>query len=68
MNSHMDIAVKNSKKIKEYQKLFADAYGNSNITQDEILRTIAAFERTIVSRKSGFNTFMEGDSTQLSNK
>lgn len=68
MNSHMDIAVKNIKKIKGYNKLFIDAFGEGKISQDKILKAIATFERTIISRKSKFDKFIEGDSTQLSDK
>jgi len=68
MNSHMDIAVTNIKKIKGYEKLFEDSYGNREITQDKILKAIATFERTIISKKSRFDRFIEGDSSKLSNQ
>jgi cytochrome c peroxidase len=68
MNSHMDIAVKNIQKIEGYRKLFDSAYGQGKITEDKILKAIATFERTVVSRKSRFDKFIEGDSTQLSNQ
>lgn len=68
MNNHMDLAVKSIKKIKGYKQLFQEAYGDDKITEDKILKAIATFERTIVSRKSRFDKFIEGDSTQLSNK
>lgn len=67
MNSHMDIAVKNIQKIEGYKKLFVSAYGDPNVTEDKILKAIATFERTVVSRKSRFDKFIEGDSTQLNN-
>jgi len=68
MNSHMDIAVNNIKKIKGYEKLFEDSYGSKEITQDKILKAIATFERTIISKKSRFDKFIEGDSTKLTNQ
>jgi len=68
MNSHMDIAVTNIKKIKGYEQLFEEAFGDKKIDQDRILKAIATFERTIFSRKSRFDRFIEGDSTKLTNK
>lgn len=68
MNSHMDIATTNIKKIKGYEKLFEEAYGDKKIDQDQILKAIATFERTVVSKKSRFDKFIEGDSTKLSNQ
>ena len=68
MNNHMDIAVKTIKKIKGYQPLFKEAFGDEKVTEEKIFKAIATFERTVVSRKSRFDKFIEGDSTQLSNK
>ncbi|MFH7000350.1 cytochrome-c peroxidase [Flavobacterium sp. FlaQc-57] len=68
MNNHMDIAVKNIQKIEGYKKFFYSAYGEEKVTEEKILKAIATFERTVVSRKSRFDKFIEGDSTQLSDK
>ncbi|HRB71676.1 cytochrome c peroxidase [Flavobacterium sp. WV_118_3] len=68
MNNHMDIAVKTIKKIKGYQPLFEKAFGDGKVTEEKIFKAIATFERTVVSRKSRFDKFIEGDSTQLSDK
>lgn len=68
MNNHMDIAVKNIQKLEGYKKFFKSAYGDEKVTEEKILKAIATFERTIVSRKSRFDKFIEGDSTQLSDK
>ncbi len=68
MNSHVDIAIKKIRKIKGYKPLFTEAFGDDKITEDKIFKAIATFERTVVSRKSRFDKFIEGDSTQLSDK
>lgn len=68
MNNHMDIAVKNIQKIEGYKKFFNSAYGDEKVTEEKILQAIATFERTVVSRKSRFDKFIEGDTTQLSDR
>ena len=68
MNHDIKKAVKDIKKIKGYKKLFADAFGTETITEDRILKAIATFERTVVSKKSRFDKFIMGDSTQLNDQ
>jgi cytochrome c peroxidase len=48
-------------KIKAYQQLFKDAYGTTDISTPKIVEALAAFQKTIVSRKSRFDKFLEGD-------
>ena len=67
MNHQMEIAVEDIKTIKGYQEFFKKAFGEEEVTKDKILDAIITFERTIVSRKSKFDKFIEGDSTQLDN-
>ncbi|MGX5820908.1 cytochrome-c peroxidase [Chitinophaga lutea] len=47
--------------VKAYRQLFKDAYGTDKITTDRIVEALADFQRTIASRKSRFDKFMEGD-------
>jgi len=68
MANHVDVAVKTIKKIKGYQPLFKEAFGDDEITEDRIFKAIATFERTIVSRKSRFDRFVEGDEKQLTDQ
>lgn len=49
-----------------YRVQFADAFGPNAITEANIGRAIAAFERTIVANDSPFDQFMRGDQTALS--
>jgi cytochrome c peroxidase len=68
MNFHIDLATKRLNKIKGYRSYFKKAFGKEKVTQEEILKAIATFERTLISPKSRFDKFISGDSTQLSNK
>ncbi|WP_281231516.1 cytochrome-c peroxidase [Flavobacterium gelatinilyticum] len=68
MNFHIDLATKRLNKIKGYKPYFKKAFGKEKLTQEEILKAIATFERTLISPKSKFDKFIEGDSTQLTNK
>lgn len=68
MNHDIKKAVKKIKKIKGYKPLFKEAFGDEQITNDRIMKAIATFERTVVSKKSRFDKFIEGDSTQLTDQ
>ncbi|MEN2401354.1 cytochrome c peroxidase [Flavobacterium sp. MC2016-06] len=68
MNFHIDLATKRLNKIKGYKPYFKKAFDKEKLTQEEILKAIATFERTLVSPKSKFDKFVAGDSTQLSDK
>ena len=68
MNFHIDLATKRLNKIKGYKPYFQKAFGKEKLTQTEILKAIATFERTLISPKSRFDKFVAGDSTQLTNK
>ncbi len=58
MNTH-DLPVK-FHKIKAYRQLFKDAYGTDKITFDQIGHALASFERTLTSRRSRFDEFLDG--------
>lgn len=68
MNFHIDLATKRLNKIKGYKPYFKKAFGKEKLTQEEILKAIATFERTLISPKSKFDKFVAGDSTQLTNR
>ncbi len=55
------------KKIKGYLRLFDSAYGDPGIDPDRIAGALAAFERTIISRKSRFDEFLSGKHRVLTN-
>lgn len=49
-----------------YKPMFKDAFGDDTINLVRILKAIATFERTIVSRKSRFDVFVKGNKEALS--
>lgn len=55
-------------KIKGYQTLFKNAYGTDKISFDHIAHALAAFQRTISSRQSRFDRFMNGEYNMLSDQ
>ena len=49
-----------------YKKLFNEAYGEGEITKENLANAIAEFERTLVSKGSDYDRFTAGDKTALS--
>lgn len=68
MNFHIDLATKRLNKIKGYKTYFKKAFGKEKVTQSDILKAIATFERTLISPKTKFDKFIAGDSTQLTDQ
>lgn len=61
-----DSIIARLKKIPEYESLFTQAFGAPNsISQDNIVKAIAAFERTILSTNSSYDQYVRGDLTAL---
>ena len=54
--------------IPGYPPLFEKVYGDKRINLDRILDAIAAFERSIASRRSRFDDFVNGKYKQLSDE
>src|SRR5262245_3116417 len=52
-------------KIPGYQTMFAKAYPGEPIGEDTVAKAIAAFERTVVSRDSRFDRWVEGDRSAI---
>jgi cytochrome c peroxidase len=52
--------------IRGYAPLFAAAFGDSAVTFDRITKSIATFERTILSGNSRYDRFNAGDKNALS--
>ena len=51
--------------FKGYKPMFKEAFGDDSISLDRILKAIATFERTIVSKKSRFDIFVKGNKEAL---
>jgi parallel beta-helix repeat protein len=68
MNQDPEELVRELKVIPEYVQLFTQAFGGSGgsaVTFDNVTFAIAAFERTLLSDNSPFDTYAAGDSTAL---
>ncbi|CAA9198726.1 cytochrome-c peroxidase [Flavobacterium collinsii] len=68
MNMEAKSLAKKLKKIKAYPVLFQNAFGNSEVTYEKILQSLAVFQKTILSKRSRFDAFIDGDYTQLSDQ
>ncbi len=53
---------------KGYRDLFREAYGSEEIDNDKIFSALADFQRTITSRRSRFDEFLDGKHTVLTDK
>lgn len=52
--------------IPEYVQRFERAFGPGPLTEQNLARAVASFERTLVTRMSSFDRFMAGDDGALS--
>jgi cytochrome c peroxidase len=68
MHQDMKVLPKKLRKIKGYKELFAAAFGNDKITSEQIFKSLADYQRTIVSRKSDFDRFLEGNKNALTDQ
>jgi len=48
------------KAIPEYRRLFKEAYGRNDFALSEVLTALASFQRTLTSRRSRFDEFLDG--------
>ncbi|MEI9810986.1 MAG: cytochrome c peroxidase [Bacteroidota bacterium] len=68
MHHDMQALPRNLRNIKGYAALFDSAYGDPGIDPDRITGAIAAFERTVISRRSKFDDFLTGKRNALNNE
>ncbi len=66
MNLPMHIAVDRLKQVPSYQTWFKRVFGSSGITDENIKKAIATFERTVVSGQAPFDSWIEGDESAIS--
>lgn len=59
---------KELKKIKGYTPLFSKAYGDGKISENRILKALAVYQQTIVSRKADFDYFLDGNQKRMSDQ
>jgi cytochrome c peroxidase len=56
---------KNIRSIGEYRTLFKEVFGNEDCSLDQIAKSIATFERTILSGNSPYDRYKAGDKSAL---
>ena len=54
--------------IKGYREMFKEAYGTERIEFTHIEQALATFQRTLTSRRSRFDRFLDGEYKQLSDQ
>jgi len=65
MNLPISEAVTRLKAVPDYVQWFKDVFGNQGITAENIKKSIATFERTIVTGQAPFDKWVEGDESAL---
>jgi len=66
MNQNLEELVLELTAVPEYVDRFKKVFGPSGITAENIAKSLAVFERTIVSKNSAFDRYMEGDKKAIS--
>lgn len=54
--------------IPEYQRLFAQSYGQDEITDAQLADALASFQSTLIANNSPFDRWMRGDSAAMSER
>jgi len=68
MNFHLSLAVDRISKVNGYKTMFKEAFRDTIITDSNIRKAIATYERTIVSESTKFDRFIEGESDLYSDE
>jgi cytochrome c peroxidase len=68
MNQNLDFMEEEIRSVPEYVAGFTAVFGDSDITRGRIAMAIASFERSLVSRNSPLDRFLDGDKNALSSE
>jgi len=66
MNMELTKLVPKLKAIPAYNDLFVNAFGDEDWSMPEVMEALAAFQRTLTSRRSRFDEFLDGNYNVLS--
>jgi len=66
MNQNLDFLEEEIRSVPEYVEAFRKVFGTEDVTRERIAMAIAAFERSLVSRNSPLDKYLNGDKTALS--
>lgn len=62
-----DIGIKRIQKLPAYKDAFEKVFGKKNsLTIDNVVKAIAAYERTLITENSPFDRYMKGDKKAIS--
>ncbi|WP_417886631.1 cytochrome-c peroxidase [Zunongwangia sp.] len=68
MNFHINLASEDIAKIEGYKALFKAAFGDKTVSKERIQKAIATYERTIVSGRTRFDRFIDGESKMFTDQ
>lgn len=68
MDMNLTQLIPKLKAIPGYRKMFEEAYGDEDFSMPEVMKALAAFERTLQSRRSRFDEFLDGKYTALTDQ
>lgn len=68
MNMDLTKLIPKLKAIPGYRQMFFDAFGEEDFSMPEVMKAIASFERTLQSRRSRFDEFLDGKYNALSDQ
>jgi len=54
--------------IKEYRRLFNDAFGDSTVTIEKVTKALATYERTLITPNSPFDRFARGETNAMTER
>lgn len=60
MNMELTKLIPKLKAIPAYRKLFEEAFGDEDFSMPEVMKALAEFQRTLWSRRSRFDEFLDG--------
>jgi cytochrome c peroxidase len=66
MNQNLDFLEEEIRSVPEYVAEFTEVFGDADVTRERIAMAIAAFERTLISRDTPLDRFLDGDASALS--
>jgi len=66
MNFEMTALVERLSEVEGYRPLFAQAFSDDAISEQRVAQALASFQRTLVSKPSPFDAWVEGDDTAIS--
>ena len=66
MHQSLAAGVARLQRLAAYPPLFRAAFGSSTVTEANVLKALAQFERTLISSNSPFDRYRRGDRTALS--